>query len=48
MCQLITDSPVILPLFKKLCRSPEADILDLDDEPAESTDNKAETGDYGC
>lgn len=48
MCQLKTDSPVILPLFKKLYRSPEADTLDLNDEPAESTDNKAETGDYGC
>ena len=44
MCQLKTDSPVILPLFKKLYCSPEADTLDLKDEPAESTDNKAGTG----
>ena len=44
MCQLKTDFPVILPLFKKLYCSPEADTLDLNDEPAESTDNKAETG----
>ena len=44
MCQLKTDFPVILPLFKKVYCSPEADTLDLNDEPAESTDNKAETG----
>ena len=44
MCQLKTDFPVILPLFKKLYCSPEADTLDLNDEPAESTDNKVETG----
>ena len=42
MCQLKTDTPVILPLFKKLFCSPEADT-DLNDEPSESTDN-AETG----
>ena len=42
MCQLKTNTPVILPLFKKLFCSPEADT-DLNDEPSESTDN-VETG----
>jgi len=43
MCQIKTDTPVILPLFKKLYCSSEADT-DLHEEPAESSDNKAETG----
>ena len=43
MCQLKTDTPVILPLFKKLYSSSEADT-DLHEEPAESSDNKAGTG----
>ena len=42
MCQLKTDRPVILPLFKTIYCSPEADT-DLNYEPAESNGNKAET-----
>lgn len=42
MCQLKSDTPVTLPLFKNLYCSPKADT-GLDEEPAESTDNKAET-----
>ena len=34
MCQFKTDEPVILPLFKKLYCTPEAET-DLHDEPAE-------------
>ena len=43
LCQLKSDSPVILPLFKKLYCSPEAD-KDLNDESAEPNGNKDETG----
>ena len=43
MCQLKTDAPVILPLFKKLYCNSEAGT-DLHEEPAETSDNKAETG----
>ena len=43
LCQLKSDSPVILPLFKKLYCSPEADT-DFNDESAESNGNKDETG----
>ena len=42
MCKLKTDRPVILPLFKKLYCTPEADT-DLYNEPAESKGYKAET-----
>ena len=43
MCQFKTDGPVILPLFKKLYCTPEAE-KDLHDEPAETSGNKPETG----
>ena len=43
MCQLKSDTPVILSLFKKLSCSSEAEI-DLHEEPAKSSDNKAATG----
>ena len=43
LCQLKFVSPVILPLFKKLYCSPEADTA-LNDESAESKGNKDETG----
>ena len=43
MCQLKTDTPVILPLFKKIYSNSEADT-DLHEEPAKSIDNKAGTG----
>jgi len=43
MCQIKTDTPVILPLFKKLYCSSGADT-DLHEEPAELSDNKTETG----
>ena len=43
MCQLNTNKPVILPLFKKLYFTPEVDT-DFNDEPAESTGNKPKTG----
>lgn len=39
MCQLKTAKHVILPLFKKLYHTPEADT-DVNNEPAESNDNK--------
>ena len=43
MCQFKVDSPVILPLFKKLYCTPETDT-DLCDDPVESNSNKPETG----
>ena len=43
MCLLNTNKPVILPLFKKLYFTPEADT-DFNDEPAELTGDKLETG----
>ena len=43
MSQLKTDTPVILPLFKKLYCNSEVDT-DIHEEPAKSSDNKAETG----
>ena len=43
MCQLNTYKPVILPLFKKLYFAPEVDT-DFNDEPADSSGNKPETG----
>ena len=43
MCQFRTDSPVTLPLFKKLYCTPETDT-DLCDDSVESSSNKPETG----
>ena len=43
MCHLNTNKPVILLLFKKLYFTPEVDT-DFNDEPADSTGNRPETG----
>ena len=43
MCQLNTNKPVILPLFKKLYFTPEVDI-DFNDEPSDSTGYRPVTG----
>ena len=43
ICQLNTDKPVILPSFKKLYCTPEANT-DFNDEPAESTGYNPESG----